>query len=201
MLFINILQQFNHLPRVMWININYVGRRKQRSSRWMSMQNRQETLRHRWVAYAAACWALIFAGFHIVWAAGWYILLDPIEAAAAFASPWFRAYDLFVAAMCIVAVPVALALALPWGRHIPRRVLIPLALIGTMLLTLRAVASLLQVAYFATIGRFKFQDLGVWEPWFYIGATLFTLNLWWYWQRHRPAPPNKSFRRTGSAGH
>ncbi len=152
------------------------------------MHDKQETSRHRWIAYAAACWALIFAVFHIVWAAGWYILLDPVEAAAAFASPGMLAYDVVVAGMCIVAVPVALALALPWGRHVPRRLLISIALIGTGLLALRAVASLLQVAYFAATGRFRFQDLGVWEPWFYVGATLFTFNLLWYWRggHHRP---------------
>ncbi|MGE0131453.1 MAG: hypothetical protein AB7U82_25505 [Blastocatellales bacterium] len=154
------------------------------------MHDKQKTSRHRWIAYAAACWALIFAVFHIVWAAGWYILLDPVEAAAAFASPWMLAYDLVVAGMCMVAVPVALALALPRGRRVPRRLLLPLALIGVGLLALRAVASLVQVAYFAAIGRFRFEDLGVWEPWFYVGAALFTLDLWWYGQRERPAPPN-----------
>lgn len=151
----------------------------------MSMHDQQKTSRHRWIAYAAACWALIFAVFHLAWAAGWYILLDPVEAVAAFASPWMLAYDLVVAGMCIVAVPVALALALPWGRHVPRRLLVPLAWIGAGLLALRAVASLMQVVYFAAVGRFRFQNLGLWEPWFYLGAALFTLNLLWYWQRER----------------
>src|SRR4028118_823898 len=128
------------------------------------MDDKQKTSRHRWVGYAAACWALIFAIFHIVWAAGWYILLDPMEAAAAFASPWMLAYDLIAAGMCIVAVPVALALALPGGRHVPRRLLVPLALIGAGLLALRAVARLLPVAYFAAVGGFRFHDPGLWAP-------------------------------------
>ncbi len=38
------------------------------------------TSRHYWIAYAAACWTLVFAAFHIVWAAGWYIGLDPVQA-------------------------------------------------------------------------------------------------------------------------
>jgi hypothetical protein len=160
----------------------------------LPMVDRQETPLHHSIAYAAACWALIFAFFHIVWAAGWYILLDPAQAQAAFASPWMLAYDLFVAAMCLVAIPVALALALRWGRHVPRRLLISLALIGTGLLVLRAVASLIQVAYFAVTGRFSFKLLGVWEPWFYLGAALFTLDLWWYWpgNRHEQAMPKLS---------
>jgi len=136
------------------------------------------TSRHHWIAYAAACWASIFGAFHVAWAAGWYIGLDPLQARAAFALPWFLTYDLVAAALCIVAVPVELALAMPWGRRVPRRLLVPLAWTGTGLLLLRAVASIIQTAYFLVTGRFGFRDVGVWEPWFYVGATLFTINLW-----------------------
>ena|SRR5262244_3897230 len=138
--------------------------------------------RHYWIAYGAACWALIFAAFHIVWAAGWYIGLDPVKAQAAFAVPWKLAYDLVVAGMCIVAVPVALAVAMPWGQRVPRRLLGALAWTGTGLLLLRAVASLIQVAYVVVAGQFRWRDMGAWEPWFYLGATLFAINLWRYWR-------------------
>ncbi len=148
------------------------------------------TSRHYWIAYAAACWALIFAAFHIVWAAGWYIGLDPVLAQAAFAVPWKLAYDLVAAGMCIVAVPVALALALPWGRRVPRRFLVSIAWTGTGLLLLRAVASLIQAAYLLVTGQFSFRDMGVWEPWFYVGAALFTTNLWLYRRQERLAPRN-----------
>jgi hypothetical protein len=147
------------------------------------------TARHYWLAYAAAGWALVFAGFHIVWAAGWYIGLDPVQAAAAFAVPWKLAYDLVVAGMCIVAVPVVLALAMPWGRRVPRRLLSTLAWTGTGLLVLRAVASLIEAVYLLLVGRFSLRDLGVWEPWFYLGATLFGINVWRYWRQGRTAPP------------
>lgn len=152
------------------------------------MDARQD--RHYWVAYAAACWALIFAAFHIAWAAGWYIGLDPVEAAAAFAVPWKLAYDLVAAGMCAVAVPVALALVMPWGRRVPGRLLNTLAWIGTGLLVLRAMGSLLQAAYLLLTGRFRFQDMGVWEPWFYLGATLFGVTLWQHRRRRSGAPPN-----------
>lgn len=97
--------------------------------------------------------------------------------------------------MCVVAVPVALALAAPWGRRVPRRLLHTLAWTGTGLLVLRAVASVIQVTYFAATGRFSLQALGVWEPWFYVGATLFTLNLRWYW----PSRPINSASPSGAA--
>ena len=135
---------------------------------------------HRWIAYAAATWALVFGVLHLVWAAGWYVGLDPVQARAAFAVPWKLAYDVVAGAMCLVAVPVSLALSLRWGRRVPRRVLFPIALIGTGLLVLRAVASVVQVVYFAATGRLSWRLLGIWEPWFYVGAGLFAVNLWWY---------------------
>jgi Protein of unknown function (DUF3995) len=131
-----------------------------------------------WVAYAAALWAFVFAAFHIVWAAGWYPLLDAEQARIGFATPWKWAYDVVVAAMCVIAVPVALAPVRPWGQHLPRRLIYTLAWIGTALLVLRAVASLIQAGYVLITGRFRFEDMGIWEPWFYLGAILFTLSTW-----------------------
>ncbi len=149
--------------------------------------NQDVASRHRWIAYAAACWAFIFGIFHVIWAAGWYPGLDPVQARAAFAVPWKLAYDLVAGAMCFIAVPVALALAMPWGQRVPQRLLGTLAWTGTVLLLLRAVGSLIQAAYFLITGQFSFRDMGVWEPWFYLGATLFTINLWLYWRRRRAA--------------
>lgn len=62
-----------------------------------------------WVAYAAALWAAVFAVFHMVWAAGWYPLLDAEQTRIAFANPWKWACDVLVAAICVIAVPIALA--------------------------------------------------------------------------------------------
>lgn len=126
------------------------------------------------LAYAAAGWALIFAIFHIVWAAGWYPLLDAEGARIAFAVPWKWTFDVVVAVMCVVAVPVALASVTTWGRQMPVRLVTTLAWIGSTLLVLRSTASLIQAAYLMVTGRFG--GFGVWEPWFYLGAILFTLN-------------------------
>lgn len=136
-----------------------------------------------WVAYAAALWAFVFACFHVVWALGWYPLLDVQGARAAFATPWKWTFNVFVAAMCIVAVPVALAPVMAWGKHVPARLIHTLAVTGTSLLVLRSVASLIQVSYFVMTGRFRWAALGIWEPWFYLGAVLFSLSTW----RVRPA--------------
>jgi hypothetical protein len=131
-----------------------------------------------WVAFAAALWALVFGIFHVIWAAGRYPLLDAEKARVAFAVPWMWAYDVCVAGMCFIAVPVALAPVMAWGRHVPMRLVRALAWIGTALLVLRAAASLVQMAYFIGAGRFRLAVLGIWEPWFYLGAVLFAVSTW-----------------------
>lgn len=135
----------------------------------------------RWVAYAAALWAFVFACFHVIWALGWYPLLNAEGARAAFATPWKWTFDVVVAAMCVIAVPVALAPVMAWGRHVPRRFIHALAVIGSGLLVLRSVASLIQVGYLMMTSRFRLAAMGIWEPWFYLGAILFSLNTWRVW--------------------
>jgi hypothetical protein len=130
------------------------------------------------VAYGAALWAAVFAVFHIVWAAGWYPLLDAEQARIAFANPWKWAYDVLVAAICVIAVPVALAPEMSWGQHAPRRLIYTLAWVGSALLVLRSTASLIQMGYLIGVGRFRFAAMGIWEPWFYLGAVLFSLSTW-----------------------
>ena len=131
-----------------------------------------------WIVYSAASWALIFAGFHIIWAAGWYPLLDAEGMRVAFAVPWKWWFDVVVAGMCIIAAPVSLALFFPWGQRVPRRALVTVAWIGTALLVSRAVASIVQTLYLIVAHGFSLPRMSVWEPWFYLGATLFSLNLW-----------------------
>jgi hypothetical protein len=134
--------------------------------------------RQTWIAYAAAGWALVFGAFHIIWAAGWYPLLDAEPARIAFATPWKWTFDVVVAAMCIIAVPVALAPVMSWGRYMPRHLTFVLATVGSALLTVRSVASLIQIGYFVASGRFRFAMVGIWEPWFYLGAILFCMSTW-----------------------
>lgn len=131
-----------------------------------------------WIAYAAALWASIFAAFHVVWAMGWYPLLDADGARVAFATPWKWWFDVVVAAMCGVAVPVALAPVMSWGRSMPRRLIFTLAWIGSALLAIRSAASLVQACYLAANGRFRFAVIGGWESWFYLGAVLFCVTTW-----------------------
>ncbi len=134
--------------------------------------------RRSWPAYGAALWALIFAGVHIAWAAGWHIGLRAEQAQKAFNQRWFLIYDLVVAAMCVVAVPVALALVRPWGRRLPARLPGLLAWGGTALLVLRSGGSIIQLLYKVLKGSFVANPMYLWEAWFYLGAVLFGVSAW-----------------------
>jgi hypothetical protein len=138
-----------------------------------------------WTGYAAAAWAAIFAVFHLIWATGWYVGLAQEPARTAFAKRWFLIYDLTVAGVCLFAVPVALALVMPWGRRLPRRLVGFFAWTGTALLVLRS-GSLVQAGYMMANGRFSLQAMGIWEPWFYLGAALFAVSTWRFWRATAP---------------
>jgi hypothetical protein len=127
--------------------------------------------------YAAALWALIFAFLHLVWWAGWYVLLPQAEARWSFSRPWFRIYDLVVAGACLLAVLVGLALVQPWGRRIPRALLRSVAWAGTGLLLLRAGGGLLQTAYLLIRRRYVFHPMHLYEIWFALGALLFSMTM------------------------
>jgi hypothetical protein len=144
---------------------------------------------HSWAGYAAALWALIFAALHLAWAAGWYVGLEPEQARKAFDKTWFMVYDLVVAGLCALAVPVALALAQPWGRRLPRWLVGLFAWGGTVLLVLRGGGSIVQTVYLVATGRFVAEWMHLWELWFYLGAALFGLSTWRFWRPH-PIPSN-----------
>lgn len=129
---------------------------------------------------------MIFAAFHLVWATGWYIGLEAEPARTAFAKRWFLVYDLVVAGMCAFAVPVALALTLPWGRRLPRWLVGLFAWVGVGLLVLRASGSLIQLLYMVATGTFVPRPRDLWEVWFYLGAVLFGISAWRFWRASRP---------------
>jgi hypothetical protein len=133
------------------------------------------------IAYAAATWALIFAVAHILWATGWYVGLDTEPPQVGLRRQLFLAYDLLVAAACAFGVPVALAGFRSWGPRLQTRAVRIVVWFGTALLMLRAAASLVQVAYHLSSQRLT--RLGLWEPWFYLGAILFGFTTWRFWSR------------------
>jgi hypothetical protein len=74
---------------------------------------------------------------------------------------------------------------MPEDHRLPHRVIGILAWTGTTLLLLRSIASIIQSIYLLVVGRFSWRILGIWEPWFYLGATLFALSTWHYTSERR----------------
>lgn len=134
------------------------------------------------VEHVAAVWALVFAGFHLVWAAGWYVGLDPVAARQMFAVTWKLVYDLVVAGLCVVGAVVALALKQPWGRRLPRWFVGGLAWTGTGFLILRGGGGAIQTLYWAASGRLVIERSLIWELWFCLGAILFWFSVRRYWR-------------------
>lgn len=123
-----------------------------------------------WLSYAAAAWAILFGAPHVWWALG-----IPAGFPGGTGSheimlrkPWFVAYDLFVAFLCGVAVTVALGLVQPWGRRVPRWMLVTAAWVACAMLGVRGLAGHIVDGL---------SDL-VWSPTFSLGGLLFGMVAW-----------------------
>ncbi len=126
------------------------------------------------MAVLASVWALFFAAVHLAWACGWYVGLDPVGAATAFARPWFLAYDIIVALGCVIAASAFSVLAANHGGRL-RSAAHVVSVVAGVVVALRAVAGL---------GAIGWRGLGLagasasgWDLWFVLGAVLFAAAL------------------------
>ncbi|NHC16070.1 DUF3995 domain-containing protein [Motilibacter deserti] len=144
----------------------------------------------RW-AYAAAGWALVSAVPSVYWGLGGTAGLDTIGGTI---ERLARAHDpgIFVAVWVAVLLKVAgaalaLALVMPWGRRIPRRLLLAAALGGAAVLTVYGgvlvVAGLL--AALGLVGQGGPSDptalyghLLLWDPIFVVWGVLLGMAGW-----------------------
>lgn len=136
-------------------------------------------------AHAASAWALLFGALHVFWAFAYFYwpafgrvtLGTTFE--WAFGRPWFRVYDLVVAALFVFAATLARAVVRPWGTVFPRWVLVAGLWTAAVLLGLRGatmvVADLLVLlgVVNATLTRWVFYDF-----WFLLGGLLFGAVAW-----------------------
>jgi hypothetical protein len=134
-----------------------------------------------WPAHAAAAWALVFGGIHLAWALGCRAGLTAEQARYADTSAMFVVYALAVVAVCGLAVVVALAMARPRAGRGRRtaRLLGLAAWTGTAVLLLRAGGSIVPTVQLLFSGR-SIAWIIPWEPWFWLGATLFAASTWRY---------------------
>lgn len=138
------------------------------------------------MSWAACAWAVGFALISLYWAVGGQVggetlgveidRLADVRDASFVASLW--------AAFALKAVAAVLALALvqPWGRRLPRRLLVVLGAVTGAGITLYAVANLVQHALMAA-GAIGTPDalgpdavtwhLALWDPFWLLGGLLF----------------------------
>jgi hypothetical protein len=147
-----------------------------------------------WAAYGASAWAFIFAATSFYWAAGGTAGGDTIGPAIT-----NLAHDpAFIAALWAIGVVkvlgglLALALVQPWGRSLPRRVLLTAAWAGGILVVLYGAASWVQeglmlvgvipipsgLGHTAALWHVLF-----WDPWWLLGGILFVAAAWFYGRR------------------
>ncbi|MBA2444933.1 MAG: DUF3995 domain-containing protein [Nocardioidaceae bacterium] len=154
-----------------------------------------------WAGYAASLWAFLFAAPHIYWALGGRAGLTfslaprgPTEKAL-IRDPVFTATGLWgVGVLCLIAALAALASVRPWGRLIPRGVLLSAIWGACAVSVLRAfllpgfVRSTLYVTGAVALPEdmdpaWPRWDLMLFAPWFLIGGVLFGAAAWFYQRR------------------
>jgi hypothetical protein len=139
-----------------------------------------------WAGRAACVWAAIFALMSLYWAAGGQLGGETVgveinrlghERDPSFVAQLWAAFAL----KAIVAM-LALALVQPWGRRLPRRLLLVLAGVTGAGVTLYAAGNLVQHALMATGTIGTPEDLGsyavpwhlaLWDPFWLAGGLLF----------------------------
>jgi hypothetical protein len=171
---------------------------------------------HRWAGRLACAWAVIFALMSLYWAAGGLIGGETLgveidrlahqRAASLLAELW--------AAFALKALAAVLALALvePWGRRVPRPLLLLLGWATGAGITVYAVACLVQHALMAT-GAIRTPDtlgthalpwhLWLWDPFWLAGGLLFVAAAHGLQRSPRAVSarpqPRPSWRPAGSA--
>ena len=146
----------------------------------------------RWasgVAYAACGWAFVFAALSCYWAlggtAGAQTISPAIVALARAHDPLVYAALWLGALAKVISGVVVLALIQPWGRRIPRWLLLLLAWgAGTLLFVhgglflgvgLLAMTGVIRVSTPATLLHWY---TFLWGPWWLLGGSLFLVAAW-----------------------
>ena len=93
----------------------------------------------RRAAYAAFGWVLTFLAWHVVWFVTGLRFPQPSHHHGA-ARMLFWAFDAIIYVMVAVGIALPIALARPWGRRVPRWMLLWAAWIGCALLGARGIA-------------------------------------------------------------
>lgn len=148
-----------------------------------------------WAGYAACAWMLVFAAMSFYWALGGTVGLGTVSLGQELAGePWFITVLWLTGILKIVCGLLALALVQPWGRRIPRRLLLIVAWGASALLILHGVDFVMQGAFTKTgvislsapaVWTTAHWQTFVWGPWFVLGGIVFCVASWDYQRRSR----------------
>lgn len=144
-----------------------------------------------WVAYAACGWSFLFAMLSFYWVLGGMAGVDTVSPQivqlALARVPWFIAVLWATAIVKVVSGFVALALVQPWGRMLPRWILLLLAWgAGTLLFVhgglffIVGVLALSGVIHVSTPLTVLQWYTFLWGPWWLLGGILFLVAAWSY---------------------
>lgn len=144
-----------------------------------------------WTGRAAALTAFLFAAVSLYWATGGTAGLDTlggtIEERARAGDPVIMRANWAAVVLKILGGVLALALVQPWGRRLPRRVMLAAAWTGAAVLILYGTVQTAGVALVAldviqvtepiepTALRWR---LFLWEPWFLLWGLLLAAAAW-----------------------
>jgi hypothetical protein len=146
-----------------------------------------------WAAYAAAGCAFLFAVPSFYWGFGGKLGADTVNREAAGATwethPWLMATVLVTGMLKVLGGLLALALVRPWGRVLPRRLVLIVGWGGALVLILyggvQEFAQLLVALGVVEVdAEFDWHafwwHLFLWSPWFLTWGILLALALWRY---------------------
>lgn|SRR5215216_266005 len=146
-----------------------------------------------WAGYAACVLALLYAAVSFYWAAGGTAGLGTLggqlEELGRARDQGIIALVLATGVLKVVAGVLALALVRPWGRALPRRVLLAAAWGGALLLTLYGgvlvtVEGLVVGGVITPPGPVDWRALRwhlfLWDPWFLVWGLLLGVAAWYH---------------------
>jgi Protein of unknown function (DUF3995) len=152
-----------------------------------------------WAAYAATTWAFVFALVHLYWALGGTAGLP--KGMSVDVNPALFVIDVLAVPLCLVGALLALSLVRPWGRRIPRRLLLAGAWAVCALLVVHSAPTLVAGGLVVTDlsdaepSVLERWSLFVYEPWFFMGGILYGTAAWGYDRRSsRPEPASPDRR-------
>lgn len=151
----------------------------------------------RWAAYATCAWTLAYGALKLYWALGGATLMAeaPLPHSARelllARDPRFVASHWAFVGAAIVGALVALATVQPWGRKLPRWLLLTPASMACAFMVLRAVLAVigdvqqLSAEIPADATRRARWDLLLWSPYFLVWGILWGATAWSYMRGSR----------------